>query len=68
MKFYPYKGGGGGGKSFSHTEGGTESFEEVLTQELEVLAIVMGGGGVAKSFHPLKVGGGVQKVLRFTLS
>ena len=32
----------------------------VLTWELEVLAIVMGGG--AKSFHPLK-GGGAQKVL-----
>ena len=26
-------------------EGGTQSFEVVLTQELEVLAILMGGGG-----------------------
>ena len=32
----------------------------VLTQELEVLAIVMGRGG-AQSFHPLK--GGEQNVL-----
>ena len=41
----------GGGKSFSHGEGGgggTKSFEVVLTQELEVLAIVMGGGGAQK--------------------
>ena len=30
--------------------GRTKNFEVVLTQELEVLAIVMGGGG-AKSFH-----------------
>ena len=48
------KGGGGGG---------TTSFEVVITkfflvliQKLEVLAILMGGGGVAKSFHPLKGG------------
>ena len=34
--------------------GGTTSFEIVLTQELEVLAILLGG---AKSFHPLKGGG-----------
>ena len=38
--------------------GGTKSFEVVLTLELEVLAIVIGGGG---SFHRLK--GGVQQVL-----
>ena len=37
---------------------GTESFWVVLTQELEVLAIL---NGSAKHFHPLK--GGVQKVL-----
>ena len=24
MKFYPYKKGGGGGKSFSHAEGGAQ--------------------------------------------
>ena len=29
--------------------GGTKRFEEVLTRELEVLAIVMGGGGREKS-------------------
>ena len=32
-----------------------------LSLKLEVLAIVMGGGGGAKSFHPLK--GGAQKVV-----
>ena len=51
MKFYPYK--NGGTNSFSHAEGGgggTQSFEVVLTQELEVLAILMevGGGGHQK--------------------
>ena len=32
MKFYPYKKGGGGGKSFSHAEGGggTKSFGVVF--------------------------------------
>ena len=61
-------GGGGGG-------GGTSSFEVVLTQELEVLAILIGGGrkkcppfkrweggGVVKSF-PLSWVGRGQKVL-----
>ena len=38
-------------------EGGTTSFEVVLTWELEVLAILMGG---PTNFHPLK-GGGVAK-------
>ena len=57
MKFYPYKR-GGSGKSFSRAEvggggGGTKSFEVVLTWELEVLAIVMGGG--CKSFHSLRL-------------
>ena len=33
--------------------GGTKCFEVVLTWELEVLAIVMGGG--AKGFHPLRL-------------
>ena len=58
------------GNSFSRVEGcvGTTSFEIVLTWELEVLAIVMGG---AKSFQPLKgvhnkfnpvLKGGAQKV------
>ena len=52
MKFNPYKNGRGGGrKKFSHAEGGGggehTSFEVVLTQELEVLAIliVIGGEG-----------------------
>ena len=49
----------GGRQSCSCAEG-TTSFEVVLTWELEVLAIVMWGGG-AKSFHPLK--GGPQEVL-----
>ena len=46
-------------KSFSHAEGrggggeGTNSFEVVLTWELEVLAIVKRGG--ATSFHPLRL-------------
>ena len=39
-------------------KGGTTSFEVVLTRELEVLAILKGG---AKSFHPLKGGGGGRK-------
>ena len=34
--------------------GGTTSFEVVLTWELEVLAIVMWGGG-AKSFYPFRL-------------
>ena len=40
-------------------KGGTKSFEVVLTWELEVLAILMGGG--RKKFPPFKRG--VQKVL-----
>ena len=40
--------------------GGTRSCEVVLTQELESLATLMGGGG-AQSFHSIK--GGAQKVL-----
>ena len=46
----PYK---KGRKYFSQLKGGTTSFKEVKTQELEVLAILMGG---AKGFHPLKGG------------
>ena len=63
-KFYPYEKGGGGRTSFSHAEGGggTNSFEVVLTQELEVLTIVMGG---CKKFPPFKRGGGAKG---FTLS
>ena len=34
--------------------GATKSFEVVLTWDLEVLAIVMGGGG-RKAFPPFKV-------------
>ena len=44
------KGGGGWGR---------QHFEVVLTQDLEVLAIVK---GVAKRFPPFKRGGGAQKV------
>ena len=39
--------------------GGTNSFVVVLTWELEVLAILMGG---TKSFHPLKGGGGTTGI------
>ena len=59
MKFYPYERGGAENVLAmlkAEETGGTKSFKVVLTQELEVLAIVMGGGG-AKSFHPLKGGG-----------
>ena len=63
MNFFPYKGGGGGGrKGFSHGEvGDTKSVEVVLTRELKVLAILM---GKAKSFHRFKSGGAKS----FTLS
>ena len=62
MKFYTYKK-RGGGKRFSHAEGGAQKgFEVVLTRELEVLAIVMGGG--RKRFPPFKKGGATS----FTLS
>ena len=51
--------GGGGKKGFGHAEsGGTNSFEIGLTQELEVLAIVI---GERKMFQPFKRG--AQKVL-----
>ena len=44
MKFYLYK--EGGQEGFSHGEGGgTTSFGVALTQVLEVLAILEGGGG-----------------------
>ena len=56
MKFYPYKR-KGSRFFFSLAEGGggTKSCEVVLTWELEILAIVIGGGGRAKSFHPLRL-------------
>ena len=45
VRFYPYKKRGGGRKSFRHAElGAQQSFEVVLTQEFEVLAILIGGG------------------------
>ena len=37
-------------KVLAMLKGGTQSFEVVFTQELEVLAIVMGEGGT-KGFH-----------------
>ena len=46
----------------------TKGFEVVLTRELEVLAILMGGGagaGGAKRFHPLKKRGGGERCKRF---
>ena len=55
---YKIAGGGGGVKFYPCEKGGTKSYEVVLTQELEVLAKVMGG---AKSFHPLKGGGGCKQ-------
>ena len=58
MKFYPYKKWGGGIKSVSHAEG---CFEVVLTWELGVLPILMGG---CKKFQPFRGGGGTK---RFTL-
>ena len=64
VKFYPYTKGGGGQILLAMLKWGgggcTQSFEGVLTWELKVLAIVMGG---VKSFHLLKGGGGTQKVL-----
>ena len=51
-----------GGKSFSRAEGGgTTIFGVVFKRQLEVLAILNGGGG-AKSFHPK------GNVKHFTLS
>ena len=49
--------GGGGGGEREKVFVGTTSFEVVLTQELEVLAILMEEGG-RKKFPPLKRGGG----------
>ena len=51
MKFYPYEKGGGEVQVMLKGGGGTNSFEVVLTRELEVLAILIGGGG---TFPPFK--------------
>ena len=44
MKFYSYKKGGGKVLAMIKGGGGANSFEVVLTRELEVLAILKGGG------------------------
>ena len=49
---------GGGGKCFSHAERGHTSFEVVLTQELEVLALLNGAQKVSTSLK-----GRVRKVV-----
>ena len=51
---------GGGTKGFSHADGGGGAQKD-LTQELEVLAVLIRGGG--KKFPPFKRGGGAGKVL-----
>ena len=68
-KVLPLQKGGRGTTSFSHAEGGgggdTTSFEVVLTRELEVLAVLIGGGG-RERFPPFKTWqGGAES---FTLS
>ena len=80
MELYHYKkGGGGGGRtSFSHAEGGLGGAQQVLgvvlTQELEVLVILIWGGGGevqegvggAKGFTlPWGWGGGGGRVKQF---
>ena len=47
----------------SMLKGGGGSFEGVLAREPKVPAILMGGGGVAKSVHPLKWGGGGAQII-----
>ena len=55
MKFYPYKRKGEQVFFLAVLKGGgTKSCEVVLTWELEILAIVIGGGGL-KKFPPFKV-------------
>ena len=54
MKFYPYE--KGAGQKKAKMKGGTTSFEVVLTWELDVLDILMGGGG-RKMFPSFKSGG-----------
>ena len=63
MKFYPYK---KSGAKKVKGGGGAIRFEVVLTPELEVLAILHGGRGSAKSSRPFKGGGGGTN--SFTLS
>ena len=55
VKFYPYEKGVGKSSAMLQGGGGTKCFGVVLTQELEVLAILKGGER-AKSFCPLKGG------------
>ena len=57
---------GGDNKVLAMLKGGHKKFWVVLTQELEVFTIMKsgaGGGGGAKSFHPVEWRGGGQKVL-----
>ena len=67
--FYKTDGGGGGGQvkfyPYEKGVGGTKRVGVVLPWELEVLPMLEGGGRVAKSFRPLKGGGGANI---FTLS
>ena len=67
---------GGGGKSFSHAEGGQKkSFRVAFLQKLEALAILKGGdrkflpwGGGREHFLPcLEGGGGAQQVFGPTI-
>ena len=55
--FNPTKREGWTSFSFAEGGGGVKGFGVVLTQELEVLAILNEGGGGGR-FHPLKLGGG----------
>ena len=61
MEFYPDD--KGGGKSFSHVEGGggRKRLRVVFLRKLEVLAVLK-GGGVSRNVHPLE-GGGARKLL-----
>ena len=45
VKIYPYKKKGGSEQVLAMLKGGTTSFEVVLAQEHEVLAILIWGGG-----------------------
>ena len=54
------KGGGGSEKVLAMLKGGT-SFWVVFMWYLEVLAILMWGGGDPKSFHSLNGGGGRER-------
>ena len=61
VKFYPYEKGEGGGKSFSHAEGGGhKKFRGSFNTGAWSISHNDGGGGT-KSFQPFK--GGAQKVL-----